>query len=43
MVDSTKEDDWYWIDALQMAMPVFARFGTMYFGYGLLRQNVGPL
>jgi unsaturated rhamnogalacturonyl hydrolase len=30
MVNSTKRDDWYWIDALQMAMPVFARLGTMY-------------
>jgi len=30
MVNSAKDDDWYWIDALQMAMPVFARFGTMY-------------
>ena len=36
MVRSGKSDDWYWIDALQMAMPVFARLGvlekdTMYF------------
>ena len=30
MVNSSKKDDWYWIDALQMAMPVFARFGAMY-------------
>jgi len=30
MVNSSKDDDWYWIDALQMAMPVFARFGSMY-------------
>nr|WP_083422061.1 glycoside hydrolase family 88 protein [Arsenicibacter rosenii] len=30
MVASDKIDDWNWIDALQMAMPVFARFGVMY-------------
>lgn len=30
MVQSDKVDDWHWIDALQMAMPVFARLGVMY-------------
>lgn len=30
MVKSEKKDDWNWIDAIQMAMPVFARFGVMY-------------
>jgi rhamnogalacturonyl hydrolase YesR len=30
MVNSTAVDDWWWIDALQMAMPVFARLGYMY-------------
>ncbi len=30
MVRSPKADDWNWIDALQMAMPVFARLGVMY-------------
>lgn len=30
MVNSTKADDWWWIDALYMAMPVFSRFGVMY-------------
>lgn len=30
MVVSKKNDDWNWIDALQMAMPVFARFGNLY-------------
>jgi len=30
MVNSLKDDDWYWIDALQMAMPVFAKLGEMY-------------
>ncbi|MFT3753233.1 MAG: glycoside hydrolase family 88 protein [Paludibacter sp.] len=29
MVISTKSDDWWWIDALYMAMPVFARLGAM--------------
>ncbi len=31
MVDNRGRDDWTWIDALQMAMPVFARLGTMYY------------
>ena len=30
MVHSDKVDDWNWIDALQMAMPVFAKLGVMY-------------
>jgi rhamnogalacturonyl hydrolase YesR len=30
MLASDKIDDWYWIDALQMAMPVFARLGYVY-------------
>ncbi len=30
MVVSDKIDDWNWIDALQMAMPVFARLGSIY-------------
>ena len=30
MVQSEKIDDWNWIDALQMAMPVFAKLGVMY-------------
>ncbi|MBD2701530.1 glycoside hydrolase family 88 protein [Spirosoma sp. BT702] len=29
MVRSDKIDDWNWIDALQMAMPVFAKLGTL--------------
>lgn len=29
MVASPKIDDWNWIDALQMAMPIFARLGVM--------------
>jgi len=27
MLETDKVDDWFWIDALQMAMPVFARLG----------------
>ncbi len=30
MVNSSEDDDWYWIDALQMAMPVFAKLGAIY-------------
>jgi unsaturated rhamnogalacturonyl hydrolase len=30
MIASDKIDDWNWIDAMQMAMPVFARLGTIY-------------
>lgn len=30
MVNSPKVDDWHWVDALQMAMPVFARLGNLY-------------
>ena len=30
MVDSNANDAWWWIDAVQMAMPVFARLGTVY-------------
>ena len=30
MVQSDKVDDWNWIDALQMAMPVFAQLGVLY-------------
>ncbi|MCC3154979.1 glycoside hydrolase family 88 protein [Hymenobacter sp. BT770] len=29
MVSSDKVDDWNWIDALQMAMPVFAKLGVL--------------
>jgi Predicted unsaturated glucuronyl hydrolase involved in regulation of bacterial surface properties, and related proteins len=29
MVSGTKIDDWYWIDAIQMAMPIFAQLGTI--------------
>jgi rhamnogalacturonyl hydrolase YesR len=30
MMRTDKIDDWWWIDALQMAMPVFARLGVIY-------------
>ena len=30
MVASDKVDDWWWIDALQMAMPVFVKLGALY-------------
>jgi len=30
MVQSEKQDDWNWIDALQMAMPVYTRLGAIY-------------
>lgn len=30
MVASEKVSDWTWIDALQMAMPVYAKLGTIY-------------
>jgi unsaturated rhamnogalacturonyl hydrolase len=30
MVNSTIIKDWWWVDALHMAMPVFAKFGVLY-------------
>ena len=30
MMASDKIDDWHWVDAIQMAMPVFAQLGVMY-------------
>ncbi|MDD5184648.1 MAG: glycoside hydrolase family 88 protein [Paludibacter sp.] len=29
MLNSSKSNDWWWIDALHMAMPVFAKFGVI--------------
>lgn len=29
MLNSTKVNDWWWIDALHMAMPVFTKFGNI--------------
>jgi rhamnogalacturonyl hydrolase YesR len=30
MVNSPRADDWFWIDALQMAMPVYAKLGVLH-------------
>ena len=30
LVRSEKKDDWWWVDALQMTMPVLAKLGVMY-------------
>jgi len=30
MVSRDKVDDWWWIDAIQMAMPIFAKLGVIY-------------
>lgn len=30
MVNSTKSDDWSWVDAMQMSMPVFAKLGVVH-------------
>jgi unsaturated rhamnogalacturonyl hydrolase len=30
MMRTTKVDDWSWVDAIQMAMPVFAQLGVVY-------------
>jgi unsaturated rhamnogalacturonyl hydrolase len=30
MIRTSKIDDWNWVDAIQMAMPVFARLGIIY-------------
>jgi len=30
MMNSPKKDDWWWVDALQMSMPVFAQLGVIY-------------
>ena len=30
LVNSAKKDDWSWVDALQMAMPVLAKLGVLY-------------
>lgn len=30
MCNTPKSNDWWWIDALHMAMPVFAKFGVLY-------------
>ncbi|MCD8166156.1 MAG: glycoside hydrolase family 88 protein [Bacteroides sp.] len=30
VVNTPQVDDWWWIDAIQMAMPIFAKLGNMY-------------
>lgn len=30
MVNTPQVDDWWWIDAIQMSMPVFAKLGALY-------------
>lgn len=30
MMNTSKIDDWDWIDAIQMAMPIFAKLGVIY-------------
>ena len=30
MVNNTQSDDWWWIDAIQMALPSFAKLGEMF-------------
>jgi len=30
IVSSSQNDDWWWIDALQMAMPIYAKLGAIY-------------
>ncbi|MDP4271746.1 MAG: glycoside hydrolase family 88 protein, partial [Bacteroidota bacterium] len=38
MVNSTTINDWWWIDALNMAMPVFTRLGVMYNNTGYFNK-----
>jgi rhamnogalacturonyl hydrolase YesR len=38
MVQSEKADDWNWIDAIQMSMPVFARLGVVDKDTGCFRK-----
>lgn len=39
MMQSPKIDDWNWIDALQMGMPVFARLGRLLNDTGYFHRN----
>jgi rhamnogalacturonyl hydrolase YesR len=38
LVNTRQNDDWSWIDALQMAMPVFAKLGVLYNDYGYFQK-----
>jgi unsaturated rhamnogalacturonyl hydrolase len=38
LVNTPQSDDWSWIDALQMAMPVFAKLGVLYNDYSYFQK-----
>jgi unsaturated rhamnogalacturonyl hydrolase len=38
MMLTSKVDDWNWVDAIQMAMPVFVRLGNLYNDNGYFRR-----
>lgn len=38
VVNTPQNDDWWWIDALQMAMPVFAKLGVLYNDYSYFQK-----
>lgn len=38
MVHSDKADDWHWVDAIQMCMPVFTRLGVLYHDTSYFRK-----
>jgi rhamnogalacturonyl hydrolase YesR len=38
LVNIPQNDDWWWIDALQMAMPVFAKLGVLYNDYSYFQK-----
>jgi rhamnogalacturonyl hydrolase YesR len=38
VVNTPQNDDWWWIDALQMAMPVYAKIGVLYGDYDYFQK-----
>lgn len=38
MVNTAQNEDWWWIDAFQMAMPVFAKLGVLYNNYSYYQK-----
>jgi rhamnogalacturonyl hydrolase YesR len=38
VVNTPQNDDWWWIDAMQMAMPVFAKIGMLYDDYDYFQK-----
>lgn len=38
LVNTPQNDDWWWIDALQMAMPVLAKLGVLYDDYSYFQK-----